>query len=103
MVKHPAQPGVSRKRKVSRLTFDELSISTTERRQCIDITARIDAVVAESGVAAGVCHVCVPHVTAALVVNEAKGPLVTADTLAHLARLVPADGEYRHRWGISRG
>ncbi len=89
--------GLARKRKVSRLTFHELTISTTERRQCIDITDRIDAVVAESGVATGLCHVYVPHVTAALVVNEAKDPLVMADVLAHLARLVPADGEYRHR------
>ncbi len=79
------------------MQFHELTIPTSERRQAIDVTDRIDAVVADSGTAEGLCHIYVPHVTAALAVNEAKDPLVMIDVLDHLARLVPADGEYRHR------
>ncbi len=79
------------------MIFTELSIVTTERRQCLNVTERIEEVVAASGIADGLCHVYVPHATAALVVNEAKDPAVMADVLEHLARLVPADGRYRHR------
>lgn len=78
------------------MRFHELTISTAERRQCIDVTERVDALVAASGIIDGLCHLYVPHATAALAVNEGKDPLVMADVLDHLARLVPPDGPYRH-------
>lgn len=76
--------------------FHELKVLTTERRQCLNVTEEIDGLVAASGISDGLCHVYVPHATAALAVNESKDPLVMVDVLDHLARLVPADGRYRH-------
>lgn len=74
----------------------ELTIPTSERRQCLNVTDQINEVVGLSGINEGLCHVYVPHATAALVVNEAKDSMVMADLLDSLAKLVPADGDYRH-------
>jgi thiamine phosphate synthase YjbQ (UPF0047 family) len=39
----------------------------------IDITARVSEIVERSGIDEGICHVYVPHATAAIVVNENRG------------------------------
>ena len=49
----------------------------------------------------GTCHVYVPHTTAGLTINENADPDVARDILADLARLVPAEGDYRHAEGNS--
>jgi secondary thiamine-phosphate synthase enzyme len=73
----------------------ELQLRTTAKRQMLDITARVAAVVAESGLAEGLCNVYVPHATAAIIVNENDDPNVCVDTLDALDRLIPA-GKWRH-------
>lgn len=73
----------------------ELQLRTTAKRQMLDITAQVAAVVAESGLEVGLCNVYVPHATAAIVVNENDDPNVCVDTLDALDRLIPA-GKWRH-------
>jgi secondary thiamine-phosphate synthase enzyme len=73
----------------------ELRLRTTTKRELVDLTARVATVVAESGLAEGLCHVYVAHATAAIVVNENDDPNVCVDLLDALDRLVPA-GIWRH-------
>jgi secondary thiamine-phosphate synthase enzyme len=73
----------------------ELTIRTSAKRELVDLTAKVAAIVAQSGLAEGLCHVYVAHATAAIVVNENDDPNVCVDLLDALDRLVPA-GIWRH-------
>ena len=73
----------------------ELSVRSERQYQVIDLTAEVARVVADSGLAEGLCHVYVPHATAAVVINENDDPNVCVDTLDALDKLVPA-GIWRH-------
>ena len=44
--------------------MEVVRVKTGRRTQFVDVTAEVARVVAESGVAAGVCYVFVPHTTA---------------------------------------
>ena len=61
----------------------------------IDLTARVADVARHAGVRQGLCHVFVPHATAAVVINENDDPNLPTDILDALDRLVPA-GVWRH-------
>jgi secondary thiamine-phosphate synthase enzyme len=56
--------------------------------------------VAASAVEDGLCHVYVPHTTAALLINENADPAVPEDILAALAAMLP-DLTWRHSEGNS--
>jgi secondary thiamine-phosphate synthase enzyme len=73
----------------------ELTIRTTAKRELVDLTAQVTAIVAGSGLGEGLCHVYVAHATAAIIVNENDDPNVCVDLLDALDRLVPA-GIWRH-------
>ncbi len=55
----------------------------------MDITAFVAQAVAASGVEEGVCHVFVPHTTAAVLINEGADPAVGEDILAALGAMLP--------------
>lgn len=76
-----------------------LTVKTDRRTQAIDVTAQVKRVVRESGVQSGVCHLYVPHTTAAIFINENADPDVARDIEATLDRLVPLAGDYRHAEG----
>ena len=76
-----------------------LELSTTAHSQFIDITAQLQALVTRSGVKSGLCHLFVPHTTAAIVVNEHDDPAVTADIGNYLDKLVPENHGYQHAEG----
>ena len=78
-----------------------LTVKTSARFEMIDITGRVAAVVRESGIKQGTCHVFVPHTTAAVTINENADPDVPRDILAALDRIVPLSGSYRHAEGNS--
>lgn len=65
----------------------------------MDVTARVQEVVSQSGVRDGVCLLYVPHTTAAVTVNEGYDPSVAEDITKSLSRLVPAAGGYAHTEG----
>jgi len=78
-----------------------LKIRTDRRTQLVDVTTQVERVVAESGVADGVCYVYVPHTTAAVTINEHADPDVATDVEGALDRLVPERGPFRHSEGNS--
>ena len=71
------------------------------RTQFVDVTAQVEKLVRESGVAQGVCYVYVPHTTAGVTINEHADPDVASDLEGIFDRLVPRDGPYRHAEGNS--
>ncbi|MGM0418861.1 MAG: secondary thiamine-phosphate synthase enzyme YjbQ [Thermodesulfobacteriota bacterium] len=78
-----------------------LKVNSEEAGQFIDITAKVSEAVTESGVKNGLCHVFVPHTTAAVTINENADPNVEYDIIQTLNRLVPNDPAYRHLEGNS--
>lgn len=76
-----------------------LTVRTTARCEMIDITDRVAAVLREEGIRQGLCHLFVPHTTAAVTINENADPDVPRDILAALERSVPFDRPYRHGEG----
>jgi secondary thiamine-phosphate synthase enzyme len=67
----------------------------------LDLTARVQQVVADSGVDEGLCHVFVPHTTAAVTINENADPTVKADILMVLNKIISDREPYRHLEGNS--
>jgi secondary thiamine-phosphate synthase enzyme len=76
-----------------------LRVKTGRRTQFVDVTAAVERVVKESGVASGVCYVYVPHTTAGVTINEHADPDVASDLEGVFDRLVPHAGPYRHSEG----
>ena len=79
----------------------ELSIKTNTHTEMIDITARIQQVVDESGVREGICVAFVPHTTAAITINENADPDVVRDFTTELDKIVPWEDGYHHMEGNS--
>ena len=77
------------------------TLSTGERTALIDITARAAEIVAETGIAEGLCVVSSPHTTAGITVNENADPTVKRDVLMELGKIVPEHDGYLHAEGNS--
>jgi len=77
----------------------QLSVQTTKRSEMLDITRQVADVVRRTGIGRGLCHVFVPHTTAAVTINENADPDVPVDILTVLDRLIPHEGGYRHQEG----
>ena len=67
----------------------EISVRTSTRTQLVNITSKVASALAELDPAATLCHVYVPHTTAAVVVNEAADPDVATDLAAAYRAMVP--------------
>jgi len=79
-----------------------LDVRTEHRTELVPITDRIQKAVAESGVQSGVCHLYVPHTTAAVTINENADPMVVNDVLHIVNKIIPfEDSNYRHMEGNS--
>jgi secondary thiamine-phosphate synthase enzyme len=72
-----------------------LRITTARPTEFVDLTDRVQAIVAEAGVHAGIVNVQSLHTTAAIVLNEHE-PLLLADFTTMLERAAPERAEYRH-------
>ena len=69
----------------------------TRGRGTTNITDRVEAFVADSGIHTGICNVFVQHTSAALVMTENADPDVRQDLETILSRLVPdGDPTYVH-------
>ncbi|HJQ82582.1 MAG TPA: secondary thiamine-phosphate synthase enzyme YjbQ [Candidatus Binatia bacterium] len=71
-----------------------LWFNTRVRRELVNITDEIGAIVAAAGIREGMCLVSAMHITAAIWVNDEESGL-KQDLVEWLDRLVPA-GDYRH-------
>jgi len=78
-----------------------LDIRTSRQNELIEVTDRVQQVVAASGVTDGLVHLFTPHTTAAITINENADPDVVHDILTILDRMVPLSGGYRHAEGNS--
>jgi secondary thiamine-phosphate synthase enzyme len=81
--------------------WQEISITSQEKAQFIDISAEIAAVVAHGNIKNGFCTVFVAHTTAGITINENTDPNVVRDMLDTLEHLVPRTLKYRHVEGNS--
>lgn len=72
------------------------AIETAAPYESIDITDRVQAIVAGGPAATGLCHVTVLHTTAAVVVNESADPNIGRDIIDALGRAVPERGDWLH-------
>lgn len=78
-----------------------IGVRTRKRNELLDITVEVKKAITASGVRNGLCHIFVPHTTAAVTINEKADPDVARDIEAALQRLVPPDAGYRHAEGNS--
>ncbi|MBW1645436.1 MAG: YjbQ family protein [Deltaproteobacteria bacterium] len=76
-------------------------VQTGRREELLDISSVVLADLQRSGVREGLCHVFVPHTTAAVTINENADPSVKRDILVKLADLIPEHDNYRHLEGNS--
>ena len=81
--------------------FQTLTVRTNGRTEFLDLTRQIQASLQESGVREGLCHLFVPHTTAALTINENADPSVKADILMVLNQIISDHEPYRHLEGNS--
>lgn len=80
-----------------------LWFSTKERRELVNITGDIAALVERSGVREGLCLVSAMHITAAIWVNDNE-PGLWQDFWELLERLAPFGPDYQHhRTGEDNG
>ncbi len=81
--------------------FHTLTVRTGSRTELLDLTGRIQEAVGESGVQEGLCHLFVPHTTAAVTINENADPSVKADILMVMNQVISDEEAYRHLEGNS--
>jgi secondary thiamine-phosphate synthase enzyme len=78
------------------MSAEQLEVAT-RGRGLVDISAQVQAAVARSGVATGLCNIFCHHTSASLLITENADPEVHRDLERFFARLVP-DGDplFRH-------
>jgi len=75
--------------------LQKVELQTRRDKELVDITPEVERVVAESGVREGLVNVLTTHTSSGLLVTEGL-PCLESDVIAHLERLCPDQGEYRH-------
>ncbi|TBR60866.1 hypothetical protein B4U84_08515 [Westiellopsis prolifica IICB1] len=72
-----------------------LRISTTGK-SLHNITTKIEAIVAESGVETGLCTLFLRHTSASLLIQENADPDVLRDLANFMGKIVPESAQYIH-------
>jgi len=72
-----------------------LTLTSSIRRELIDITDEVVDFVNENRVRNGLCMISAPHATAAIIANENEHGLVR-DLLAKIEDLFPSSSKYAH-------
>jgi secondary thiamine-phosphate synthase enzyme len=67
--------------------MNQIEVRTASHRQMVDITRQVAAAI--DGADHGICHVYVPHTTAAVVINEHADPDVARDLIAAYEAMIP--------------
>ena len=78
-----------------------LTLRSRERTELIDITARVEELLAAACVTSGCCDIFVLHTTAGITVNEGADPAVKRDIAECLNRMVPNAHYFTHAEGNS--
>ena len=74
---------------------ETFAIETRTRTEIVDLTERVMTLVRKLGIREGLVHVFSMHTTCTLFLNEYQHALLD-DIQSYLARIVPADGPWRH-------
>jgi secondary thiamine-phosphate synthase enzyme len=85
----------ARRRPASICRHASIRVVTRHPTEFIDLTDRLERLVADAGVRSGILNVQTLHTTTALVINEHE-PLLLADFKALLEGAAPGDGRYGH-------
>ncbi|HEY3093968.1 MAG TPA: secondary thiamine-phosphate synthase enzyme YjbQ [Vicinamibacterales bacterium] len=72
-----------------------IALTTSKPTEFIDLTARIQSLVTNSGIDVGFVNIQTLHTTTAIVVNEGE-PLLLSDFATLLEQAAPRDRHYRH-------
>lgn len=81
--------------------MQKIHVQSKERVQFIELTGQIGELLRQSGMYEGICHIYVPHTTAAVTINENADPDVMRDMRMRLAALIPQGTDYCHAEGNS--
>lgn len=76
-------------------------VKTTKQTELIEITHEIQEAVKKTGIEDGLCHIFVPHTTAAITINEHADPSVSRDLIMEINKIVPFSDHYQHLEGNS--
>ena len=77
--------------------FQQILQISTAGRGTIEITPNIQAIVKESGITTGLCHVFIHHTSASLIICENADPGVRVDLETFMAKLAPdGDPMFKH-------
>jgi len=79
-----------------------LVFETAERRALVNVTEKLAAIVAKSGIKEGMCLVSAMHITAGIWVNDEESGL-KQDLMDWLERLAPVADYRHHRTGEDNG
>ncbi len=69
---------------------------STNGKSLYNITPKIEAIVADSGVQTGLCTLFLRHTSASLLIQENADPDVLTDLANFMAKLVPESANYIH-------
>jgi secondary thiamine-phosphate synthase enzyme len=83
------------RRRLSTCRHARIRLTTRHPTEFIDLTDRLETLVADTGVRFGILNVQTLHTTTAVVVNEHE-PLLLGDFQGLLERAAPVDARYRH-------
>lgn len=79
------------------MIFQQSFTLPTKGRSTYSITSQLEALIRQSGIQTGLCHVFIHHTSASLIITENADPAVRHDLETILQRLAPdADPAYRH-------
>ncbi len=79
----------------------ELSISTKNRIELVNISHMVQQCISESKIQEGICVLFVPHTTAGVTINENADPDVVYDINHYLSKLIPQQSGFAHAEGNS--
>jgi len=74
----------------------EFEIETEKEQDIINITDKVQNIVAKSEVKSGICIVYVPHATAGILINENHDPSLRKDIIKQLNEFIPEHNNYEH-------
>ena len=78
------------------IKLERVKIQSRKSEEAINITAKVDEIVAHSGVKNGLVNVLTTHTSSGLLVTEGI-PCLEEDILTHFSRIFPEDEDYHHR------
>jgi len=78
------------------LGLNLVHLETASRVEFRDITPLVQRTIKKSSIRSGICHLFVPHTTAAIMINENDDPSLEIDFAQFLKKLAPQCSTYKH-------